>query len=631
MSNVLLGKLLSKVNKDGGWGYKSGQYSSIEPTCLALLATKAFLKKEELIAVQEFLEKSVTSQGTVVQPNCPRDAVWPTALTLFTMQQLEIPSAKIPGMIGAVLAISGMTTSNPKAMEIHGRGIDLSIVGWPWTVGAFSWVEPTSWAVLALKAANLLGHERYRQGIRFLKDRILDSGGSNYGNKVVLGKSLEPVPIPSAMTLIALQGEALNPQISNSLEYIIKTVELRNDIQDVAWGIIALSLWNESRQYSGIIDEAIPWVIHEISSNSDNDVSVNDLALGLILQNLKDHNPFEVRKLADSVAFSEKARFMPFKEGIAERFKSTLKRWLIAGLGGVSTAPEQSLISAIKISENQTCIDNVVQKLYEPFRETVPLKGKVVFLKPNMVEIHPSRPIHTNPAIVEAMVKLCIKEGASIVRVGEGSGHRRNMEAVLADSGLGAILRNLGVEFVDLNTDEVISVPNLGFHTGFKNLYFSKKAYESQVLVSMPKLKTHHWATVTLSLKNLFGIASGQAYGWPKNELHFRGIDNSICDINSCRKADLVLVDALTGMEGDGPLYGEKVNPNALVMGSDPVAVDATCARWMGFDPAKISHILKCANSGVGNMDLAKIRIDGNSLETFLGREFIPPPGEFAS
>ncbi|MFZ9825277.1 MAG: hypothetical protein ACO3E9_15860, partial [Gemmataceae bacterium] len=113
MSNVLLGKLLSKVNKDGGWGYKSGQYSSIEPTCLALLATKAFLKKEELIVVQEFLEKSVTSQGTVVQPNCPRDAVWPTALTLFTMQQLEIPSAKIPVILGAVLAISGMTTSNP--------------------------------------------------------------------------------------------------------------------------------------------------------------------------------------------------------------------------------------------------------------------------------------------------------------------------------------------------------------------------------------------------------------------------------------------------------------------------------------------------------------------------------------
>ncbi len=108
----------------------------------------------------------------------------------------------------------------------------------------------------------------------------------------------------------------------------------------------------------------------------------------------------------------------------------------------------------------------------------------------------------------------------------------------------------------------------------------------------MPKLKTHHWAVATLSLKNLFGTLPGVCYGWPKNELHWRGIDNSIVDIACTRKPDLAIVDGVVGMEGDGPLNGAPKPMGVIVMGCDLVAVDATCCRLMQLDPEKVPYLV---------------------------------------
>ena len=79
---------------------------------------------------------------------------------------------------------------------------------------------------------------------------------------------------------------------------------------------------------------------------------------------------------------------------------------------------------------------------------------------------------------------------------------------------------------------------------------------DADSIVSLPKLKTHHWAGMTCSLKNLFGVVPGAIYGWPKNVLHFRGIDNSILDIAPTDPPQLAIVDAIVGMEGDGPIMG---------------------------------------------------------------------------
>src|SRR5262249_9593980 len=209
-----------------------------------------------------------------------------------------------------------------------------------------------------------------------------------------------------------------------------------------------------------------------------------------------------------------------------------------------------------------------------------------------LVEWHRDKVINTNPNVVGAVIELCRREGAAEVLVAEGGGHWRNVEYLVSASGLGDVLRHYQVPFVDLNHDEPVKTANLGRLTGLEYLYLSRTVATADVLISLPKLKTHHWAGATLSLKNLFGTLPGICYGWPKNELHWRGIDNSIVDIALTRPPDLAVVDGVGGMEGDGPLNGTARPLGALVMGCDPLAVDATCCRLMQLDPEKIGYLV---------------------------------------
>lgn len=167
-------------------------------------------------------------------------------------------------------------------------------------------------------------------------------------------------------------------------------------------------------------------------------------------------------------------------------------------------------------------------------------------------------------------------------------------------SGLGEVLRHYKVPFVDLNHDEPVKSVNLGRLTGLEHLFLSRTVATAEVLISLPKLKTHHWAGATLCLKNLFGTLPGICYGWPKNELHWRGIDNSIVDIAMTRTPDLAIVDGIIGMEGDGPLNGTPKPMGTVIMGADPVAVDATCCRLMQLDPERIGYLVMGARQKLG-------------------------------
>jgi uncharacterized protein (DUF362 family) len=118
----------------------------------------------------------------------------------------------------------------------------------------------------------------------------------------------------------------------------------------------------------------------------------------------------------------------------------------------------------------------------------------------------------------------------------------------------------------------------------------------------MPKLKTHHFAGMTASMKNLFGTVPGAVYGWPKNLLHFKGIEQSIIDLTATIRPNLTIVDAVVAMEGDGPIMGRARPMGFLAMGTDLLAVDATCARIIGLDPAKMPY-LSVASRFLGNID----------------------------
>ena len=107
----------------------------------------------------------------------------------------------------------------------------------------------------------------------------------------------------------------------------------------------------------------------------------------------------------------------------------------------------------------------------------------------------------------------------------------------------------------------------------------------------MPKVKTHHWAGVTLSMKNMFGIVPGSRYGWPKNILHWAGIHEAILDICATVRPHFVIADAIVAMQGDGPLNGTEHSLQTLVLSDDPVAADATCMRSMRIIPDQVTHI----------------------------------------
>ncbi|MDX1747111.1 MAG: DUF362 domain-containing protein, partial [Halobacteriales archaeon] len=141
-------------------------------------------------------------------------------------------------------------------------------------------------------------------------------------------------------------------------------------------------------------------------------------------------------------------------------------------------------------------------------------------------------------------------------------------------------------------------------------------------VVSMPKMKTHHWAGITVSMKNLFGIVPGAIYGWPKNLLHWEGIEDSILDINAAlRVPRFNIVDGIVGMEGNGPIQGDVVDSGLLVLGADPVAVDATVARLMSIDPTRIDYLAR-ANVFLGNLDEEKIEQLGENPDA-LRRDFV--------
>jgi uncharacterized protein (DUF362 family) len=126
-------------------------------------------------------------------------------------------------------------------------------------------------------------------------------------------------------------------------------------------------------------------------------------------------------------------------------------------------------------------------------------------------------------------------------------------------------------------------------------------------------MKTHHWAGVTLSMKNLFGVMPGIYYGWPKNIFHWEGIDKSILDINETVKPQFAVVDGVVGMEGDGPIMGTPKQAGVLVMGRNLTAVDATCSRIMGIDPYKVSY-LAAASERLGPIREPHIRQRGEPI-----------------
>jgi uncharacterized protein (DUF362 family) len=243
----------------------------------------------------------------------------------------------------------------------------------------------------------------------------------------------------------------------------------------------------------------------------------------------------------------------------------------------------------------------------------IDVMGKTVVLKPNLVDYLPGDAINTHPSLVLAAAECFRRLGARSVLVAEGPGHQRDTQLVLSQSGYGECLRSEKIRFVDLNRDELVRTQLHASYTDMKHLWLPRTILEADFVVSMPKIKTHHWSGVTLSMKNMFGVVPGTRYGWPKNILHWAGIQQSILDLCATVPIHFVIADGIIAMEGNGPLNGKSRQLGKIVLSNDAVAADATCARLMGFEPNRVPHI-RDASRFLGNSATAFVDQVGETL-----------------
>jgi uncharacterized protein (DUF362 family) len=277
--------------------------------------------------------------------------------------------------------------------------------------------------------------------------------------------------------------------------------------------------------------------------------------------------------------------------------------------------PQQAQTFVAKADDYEMEIAEVIMRGFRELGITPEeLKGKRILLKPNLVETAAGAPqINTHPLVLRGTIESFLRLGAAKVMVAEGPGHRRDTLAVYEESGLADVLTEDRIPFLDINYMTGYELPNAGRQSRMKTLTFPGLFQDVDWIVSVAKMKTHHWAGATLAMKNLFGVMPGIYYGWPKNVLHQVGIDNSIMDINATLKPHFAIVDGIIGMEGDGPIMGDPKHAGVIVMGRNFPAVDATCCRIMGIDPYKVSY-LERADNWLGPIGDGSIEQRGESI-----------------
>jgi uncharacterized protein (DUF362 family) len=313
------------------------------------------------------------------------------------------------------------------------------------------------------------------------------------------------------------------------------------------------------------------------------------------------------------------------------RRELTRRELLAAAAGAAALAGCGPRSPVLKSLVSITRAPTYDQSLYATIRQIVAehaldVRGRNVVLKPNLVEFEPTSTINTHPMLVHAVHEAFRALGAATVRIAEGPGHRRNTLDMADAAGYFHTIPGFEDLFTDLNVDDVAQVHRDHQFSRLGKLYLPNTVLGADLLVSIPKMKTHHWTVATLSMKNLFGVVPGGVYGWPKNVLHWAGIPECIADLHAMFPHQFAIVDGIVGMEGNGPIQGVPKAAGVLVAGADPVAVDATCCRIMRIDPRRISYLRLASNGDGGRMAEARIRQIGAPISQ-VATKFELPPG----
>ncbi len=229
-------------------------------------------------------------------------------------------------------------------------------------------------------------------------------------------------------------------------------------------------------------------------------------------------------------------------------------------------------------------------------------KGDVVFIKPNAGSpTPPEREACTRPEALVALVKLLKELGAKKVIVGDHDALAAPAEFCFQRIGLYAC-RDVGAEVISLSKElhEEVEVPQ---GRVVKRILLPKIVLECDVFINFPKLKTNTFTTLSLGMKNLFGLIRRE----DRPRYHREEFDQALADLLKIRKPDLTIVDGVYAMEGQGPVFGTPVFVGTLIGGFDVVAVDAVASAIAGVDPWEIDAIRIAHSEGLGEGCLEEI------------------------
>lgn len=226
-----------------------------------------------------------------------------------------------------------------------------------------------------------------------------------------------------------------------------------------------------------------------------------------------------------------------------------------------------------------------------------------VLLKPNILAASPPEAAATtHPFVVASMCEFVLQAGGKPV-IGDGAGISRPgaTAKALKASGIEEAARKAGAQIVNFETSgfTLVDVPD---PLQFQKMYLANPVLEADVVISLPKLKTHELTYYTGAVKNFFGALPLKC----RKDIHLLGkrelFGEAVADIYSVIKPNFAVMDGIMGMEGNGPSHGKPVNSGVILASPDCVSLDIVAAELIGFEPLKIPTTSGALKKGFGNL-----------------------------
>ncbi len=257
---------------------------------------------------------------------------------------------------------------------------------------------------------------------------------------------------------------------------------------------------------------------------------------------------------------------------------------------------------------------------HEFLKKLIPKDSKVL-LKPNMLSIESKgSPVVTHYAVFEAVIRI-IKEYSSNISFGDSPGFGDTRKAA-EKSGLMEVADKYGVSFEDFKESVHVTLKDSIL---CKSWDIAKAAYEADIVISLPKLKTHAMAYYTGAIKNQFGCIPGtQKATWHTRMPDANNFCKMLLDLNTAVGTNFAILDGIIAMEGNGPKSGNPHKMNTIIMGESLTAVDSTAVRLIGYDNPLDTPVLKEAYDSKWGVVMPKdINILGEDLESMKAKDFV--------